>query len=312
MRKEKGITLISLVVTIIVILILLLVTINLTLNGKIFDYAKDAGQKTEVAQEQEKDWTSIETGLETDALISQYKGENPDLQKLRKYYLDGDELAIPDAAQSITEIAPDRGWEDDDFKIIEYNNSTYRITYEYNENTDTMIATTIEELTEEVALGYTIMANGALINSSKSSVIYNSNNTNYIISLAEGHRPENVITVNQDETIVVIDPKYNHDYEGEHVEQAGYIKFTPQSGQTWFNWASTTDDANLIVYDNTTFKQLITTVNGQTDKTIKFIYATGDARENRHMSTLKGNNVACTSDSVINPNTIYEFQSVQY
>ncbi|MBO4816003.1 MAG: hypothetical protein J5507_03650 [Clostridia bacterium] len=54
MTKEKGITLIALIITIIVMLILVAVTINVALNGGIFKKAEDATQKTsrEVAREQ--------------------------------------------------------------------------------------------------------------------------------------------------------------------------------------------------------------------------------------------------------------------
>ena len=41
MKKEKGITLIALIITIIVMLILVAVTISVALNGGLFNNAKD-------------------------------------------------------------------------------------------------------------------------------------------------------------------------------------------------------------------------------------------------------------------------------
>lgn len=51
--RNEGITLIALVITIIVMLILIGVTINLSLNGGLFGYAKQAKNSTEVASERE-------------------------------------------------------------------------------------------------------------------------------------------------------------------------------------------------------------------------------------------------------------------
>ena len=52
-KNEKGITLIALIITIIVMLILVAVTITVALNGGIFDKAKDASDKTNLAKEKE-------------------------------------------------------------------------------------------------------------------------------------------------------------------------------------------------------------------------------------------------------------------
>ena len=52
-NKEKGITLIALIITIIVMLILVGVTINVALNGGLFDKAKTASDQTNLAKEKE-------------------------------------------------------------------------------------------------------------------------------------------------------------------------------------------------------------------------------------------------------------------
>ena len=53
MRSQKGITLIALVITIIVMLILVAVTITIAVNGGLFNYAKEATEKTEGAMANE-------------------------------------------------------------------------------------------------------------------------------------------------------------------------------------------------------------------------------------------------------------------
>ena len=53
LNKQKGITLIALIITIIVMLILVGVTVNVALNGGLFSKAEEAGTKTKIAQIQE-------------------------------------------------------------------------------------------------------------------------------------------------------------------------------------------------------------------------------------------------------------------
>ena len=54
MKKQKGITLIALVITIIVMLILVGVTVTVSLNGGLFTTAKEATSETQIAQEKEE------------------------------------------------------------------------------------------------------------------------------------------------------------------------------------------------------------------------------------------------------------------
>ena len=53
LKQKRGITLIALVITIIVMLILAGVSISISVNGGLFDYAKRAGEETEIAKEME-------------------------------------------------------------------------------------------------------------------------------------------------------------------------------------------------------------------------------------------------------------------
>lgn len=65
MRSQKGITLIALVITIIVMLILVGVTITMAVNGGLFNYAKEASEKTRNAINDENDLGSGSVKLRT-------------------------------------------------------------------------------------------------------------------------------------------------------------------------------------------------------------------------------------------------------
>ena len=83
MKKNKGITLIALVITIIVMLILVVVTIRISTKGGLFDYAGKAARETKDAIADEKDiadgkitiggvtYNSIEEYLETKGIIKE-------------------------------------------------------------------------------------------------------------------------------------------------------------------------------------------------------------------------------------------------
>ena len=76
MRKNKGITLIALVITIIVMLILVAVTISMAVNGGLFGYAGNAARGTEAEKQKETRLANVPSNLSTNALIDYYtKGE---------------------------------------------------------------------------------------------------------------------------------------------------------------------------------------------------------------------------------------------
>lgn len=80
-QKNKGITLIALVVTVVVLLILAAITLNLVLgeNG-IIDKAKDAKEKTKTASEDELSWMDQlerEMDLTTGVTVEEVTDENP-------------------------------------------------------------------------------------------------------------------------------------------------------------------------------------------------------------------------------------------
>lgn len=62
-KKEKGITLIALVITIIVMLILVAVTVSITINGGLLEYAGKTAKETTVAQDMEKIQAGITTSM---------------------------------------------------------------------------------------------------------------------------------------------------------------------------------------------------------------------------------------------------------
>ena len=73
MKTQKGITLIALIITIIVMLILVGVTVNVALNGGLFDAAKDAANKTEIAMEEEQLYMAVMAAIGTDGEVDYNK-----------------------------------------------------------------------------------------------------------------------------------------------------------------------------------------------------------------------------------------------
>ena len=73
MKTQKGITLIALIITIIVMLILVGVTVNVALNGGLFDAAKDAANKTEIAMEEEQLYVAAMAAIGTDGKVDYNK-----------------------------------------------------------------------------------------------------------------------------------------------------------------------------------------------------------------------------------------------
>lgn len=71
-RRNKGITLIALVITIIVMLILVAVTITVAVNGGLFDYAKKASDDTIDARNKEQNRANIPAGQNYQQLIDKF------------------------------------------------------------------------------------------------------------------------------------------------------------------------------------------------------------------------------------------------
>jgi len=92
-RTEKGITLIALIITIIVMLILVGVTVTVTLNGGLFEKAKDAANRTEIAREEEKK-------QEAATILIEYYNEKAkgttNAESMEEYVLEKHELQIGD------------------------------------------------------------------------------------------------------------------------------------------------------------------------------------------------------------------------
>ena len=78
MQKEKGITLIALIITIIVMLILVGVTINVALNGGLFESATTAATETKKEAEKEQLLSAVVGAIGTDGKVDSTKISLPD------------------------------------------------------------------------------------------------------------------------------------------------------------------------------------------------------------------------------------------
>ena len=77
-QKEKGITLIALIITIIVMLILVGVTINVALNGGLFDSATKAATETKKEAEKEQLLSAVVGAIGTDGKVDSTKISLPE------------------------------------------------------------------------------------------------------------------------------------------------------------------------------------------------------------------------------------------
>ena len=112
--RNKGITLIALVITIIVLLILAIVSINLVMNGGIIGHAESAVKKYEAAQTDEQDKIS---GVEQ--YMGEITGEN-DSEILWAYYNnEEDEERYLIFIGNVQELAIDDNKEVQAYKIIQ-------------------------------------------------------------------------------------------------------------------------------------------------------------------------------------------------
>ena len=78
MQKEKGITLIALIITIIVMLILVGVTINVALNGGLFESATKAATETKKETEKEQLLSAVVGAIGTDGKVDSTKISLPE------------------------------------------------------------------------------------------------------------------------------------------------------------------------------------------------------------------------------------------
>ena len=77
-QKEKGITLIALIITVIVMLILVGVTINVALNGGLFDSATQAATETKKEAEKEQLLSAVVGAIGTDGKVDSTKISLPE------------------------------------------------------------------------------------------------------------------------------------------------------------------------------------------------------------------------------------------
>lgn len=133
-RKERGITLIALVITIIVMLILVVVTVSVALQGGLFGKAQEAKTNTEEAQIQEREISTgrIKVGDKWyDSLDKYLEGTPSDNQNegTLKVALKVDEANVNGTQIPITVEKVTKG--EDESQVVE-GNLTYEWYYEEN------------------------------------------------------------------------------------------------------------------------------------------------------------------------------------
>ena len=108
LKEESGITLIALIITIIVMLILVAVTITIAVNGGLFNYAREAGAKTNEAKDLEQNYVDLAEDLSYEDLIGIYSAElNPDDGTTPET---GDEYETQDYIYKYNYVYSDEGW----------------------------------------------------------------------------------------------------------------------------------------------------------------------------------------------------------
>lgn len=76
-KKQKGITLIALIITIIVMMILVAVSLTIALNGGLFTSAKDAARNTNSAATAEKELSNGKVNIDSKQVnIDEYTNLN--------------------------------------------------------------------------------------------------------------------------------------------------------------------------------------------------------------------------------------------
>lgn len=117
MKKQKGITLVALIITIIVMLILVGVTITLVLNGGLFDTAKEARDKTEKSVKEESELSQYEYE------IAKAKGEVTDEDILKYDYgvKIGDKIDYKEGTGYASEIDSNFVMDDLDWRVLGVN-----------------------------------------------------------------------------------------------------------------------------------------------------------------------------------------------
>ena len=159
-KKERGITLIALIITIIILVILAAVSIRAVTNMKIVDYAINGSQNYVAAGKNENKMLDDTASFLDNAVAKVEAAKKTDLEKLQEYFIrktdcfdDGagtfaNKEPIMDASTSIKYISsgPDHMDENIWVYIIKYNNNYYKLVMEwYGETRERLWATKVEE-----------------------------------------------------------------------------------------------------------------------------------------------------------------------
>jgi len=187
LNKEKGITLIALIITIIVMLILVGVTVNIALNGGLFTKADDAKESTQLAMDKEELQMEIVTAYDEDNKGVDLETLKDNLEKKgwKDIIITGDKLTCTspkgntftvDGAGKVTEIPnndddnDDNDDDDDDNDNVDKSTDLER--YLFNEDgTGKTGLLTMDENTEAI----TFVDDPDTIADASTSIIYMNN-----------------------------------------------------------------------------------------------------------------------------------------
>ena len=235
MRKEKGITLVALVVTIIVLIILAGISINLVLgdNG-IITIAKKAKENTELAKIQEEtELNELYTQLETEGSSS---GNLPydSIAKLTEF-----KTAIANAIEEAGGVKPEVSAE-----TTVFANNIRGIVKEVTKNATATAS--------DIASGKTAWVNGNLLegtmkNSNGETILANmkrgtfSSTVNNWYDVSLGYRPDFVYLISSDFSIYmeynkkVSETQYLCEVKGYNLSEYVDLKKAPSIGLMYFN-----------------------------------------------------------------------------
>ena len=260
MAKDKGITLIALVITIIVMLVLVAVTITMAVNGGLFDYAGQATRGTKEEKQAEKKWATLSENMTTDELIAKYTNDTSaiDLAKLKNYFegYTSDDIGFGpfinnerlSDASNIVQISS---------VCIQYKNNYYLLTINHiiENQAFKIYYIKVEPITEEQAFPHLVIAYGTMLiggPGNESDEYYYYNNKIYKIT-SDGAVEATEQEIDEKIKVTVYCFTQTISFVPKIVEDNGMRRL-----QNWYEWATDEENSQDInMTENLTFKQLI-------------------------------------------------------
>ena len=184
--KERGITLIALVITIVIMIIIVGITVLAVINSDIIGKAKESGKQTQEMAEAEPEQVD---NLMNDAIATINPSNGNDLEILREFFgkgidvvgytdeLNGDIEPIPDAPTSIRFIAYG--------DYIIYNGQIYQVEvlYDDDEGMEYYGDVTLKEYSDAFR---TIAVQGTFQGTNEIGEVFQYNNTTYALIFETG------------------------------------------------------------------------------------------------------------------------------